>query len=655
MRLTVRLLMRQARRLVTSLSFWLVGAMLLSGVLLHYTSQLRAVPLFGDIALTRHATERVLLVLPVGYAAFALGPTAGLLTLALAALIMLPRVFFLSPHPADAFIETAAVTIVGGLTIWLAWIRQDQERLREQATARLSAINTVSAVLTSSLELRRMLGEALDAVLEVTGLEAGCILVLNEREDDLILVACRGLPPGYKVGARGLQLARMVAEDPALTSQIALLLKSKGRPQGALIVGQSDVRRFQPEEVNLLTAIATHVGVATENARLHRDVARQLVREKRLGEIANEMTSELELDRLLSKVVQIAEDLAGADAGAIAVLDEYENTISYPYLHNMPEELTQVTVSRSNGLAGHVMSTGLPIVIEDYPSHPARVEAFVEGGVKSVVGVPISSGDQVFGALGLFTLEEKRAFSERDVSVICAVGRQAAVAIENARLYDSMRSYARQVLTAQEAERKRLARELHDDTAQLLVALGRQLDAILAWPDQTPQHTRERCEKLRQLTAEISHDLRRFIQDLRPSTLDDLGLLPTLRGLSARLSEEDGIEARVEVAGDEHRLPAETELVLFRIAQEALNNVRKHSQGTEVVTSVEFGDGIVRIAISDNGQGFKVPGRLGQLVSVGKLGLTGMYERAQLVGGTLTVQSAPGKGTTVVAQIPYHQ
>jgi signal transduction histidine kinase len=137
--------------------------------------------------------------------------------------------------------------------------------------------------------------------------------------------------------------------------------------------------------------------------------------------------------------------------------------------------------------------------------------------------------------------------------------------------------------------------------------------------------------------------------------LDDLGFLPTLRGLSARLSQEDGIEARVEVSGDERRLPAETELVLFRIAQEALNNVRKHSQATEVVTSVEFSDGIVRIAISDNGQGFKVPGRLGQLVSMGKLGLTGMYERAQLVGGTLAVHSAPGKGTTVVAQIPYQQ
>ncbi len=652
MRLSLRLLMHRVRRLVTSLSFWLVAAMLVSAVLLHYASQLRALPPFGGAELTRHSTERVLLILPVGYAAFALGPIAGLLTLAFAFLIMLPRVIFLSPHPTDALLETIAVTIVGGLTVWLAWIRQDQETLRRQATARLQAINAVSAVLTTSLELRRMLGEALDAVLHVTDLQAGCVLVLNEREDDLILAARRGLPPGLSVGARGLKLARMLVEDPALTSQVALLLKSKGRPQGALIVGQSDVRHFRPEEVNLLTGIATHVGVATENARLHRDVARQLEREKRLGEVAQGITSELELDRLLSKVVQIAEELAEADAGAIALLDEDREVISYPFLHNLPQELARLTVSRTDGLAGHVMTTGLPLVIEDYPAHPASIDAFVQGGVKSVLTVPIVSGEKVFGALGLFTLEEQRTFSRRDVTVICGVARQAAIAIENARLYESMRSYTRQILTAQEAERKRMARELHDDTAQALVVLSRQLDAFLEWPDREHERATQRLEELRQLTAEISQGVSRFVQDLRPSTLDHLGLLPTLNALATRLSEEGGIEATVEVIGDQRRLPAETELVLFRIAQEALNNVRKHSQATEVVSTIEFGDGTVRVSIRDNGQGFKVPHGLGQLVKVGKLGLTGMFERAQLVGGTLTVESAPGEGTTVETRIP---
>ncbi len=628
--------------------------MLLSGLLLHYSGQLRAlpVPFAHQQQLTRHSTERVLLILPIGYAAFALGPIVGLITLAISLLIMLPRVLFLSPTPTDALIETTAVTLVGGLTIWLAWIKQNQETLRQKATARLQAINAVSAVLTASLELRRMLGEALDAVLEVTGLEAGLIFVLDESAEDLILAAHRGLPPGLTESATGLKLARMMVADPALTSQLAFPLKSKGRPRGALIVGKSGIHHFLPEEADLLAGIATQIGVATENARLHQDVARQLERERHLGEVAKEITSELELDRVLSKVVQIAEELVGADAGVIGLLDEASDLITYPHLHNLPRELMQVTVYKGEGLAGQVIASGSPTVIEDYPTYPARVRAFVEGGVKSVLAVPIVSGGHVFGALGVVTLREKRTFTDRDMAVVSGVARQAAIAIENARLYKSMRSYARQIITAQEEERKRMARELHDDTAQSLVALSRQLDGLLSGDDRGSKHIKQRLEELRQLTAEISQGVRGFSQALRPSTLDDLGLLPTLEGLTAKLSEEDGVEVKLEVLGHKRRLSPETDLVLFRIAQEALTNVRKHSQATRVVTTVEFGDGIVRLTISDNGRGFKVPDRPGELVETGKLGLIGMFERAQLLGGTLKVQSQPGQGTTVVAEIP---
>jgi signal transduction histidine kinase len=646
--------MRSVKRVILSPSFWLVAAMLLSAGLLHYSAQIRALPIFigGQRALTRHSTERVLLILPIGYAAFALGPVAGLLTLALALLIMLPRVIFLSPSPADALIETAAVIIVGALTVWLAWIRQNQEILRQKATSRLQAINAVSAVLTRSLEPKRMLTEALDVVLQVTDLDAGLIFVLDEKAEDLILAAHRGLPPGAIAADRGLRVARELVSDQALNSQVALPLTSKGKPQGALVVGKSGIHHFLPEEVDLIGAIATQIGVATENARLHQDVARQLEREKRLAEVAKEITSELELDKVLSKVVEIAEEVAGADAGVIGLLDETRDLITYRHLHNLPEELMQVTVAKGEGLAGHVIASGTPAVIEDYAAYPARVKAFVDGGVKSVLAVPVVSGGKVFGTLGVVTLADKRSFSSRDVAVLSGVARQAAIAIENAQLYESMRSYARQILTAQEAERRRMARELHDEAAQALVVLSRQFDALLSSSIQAPAEIKNRLEELRQLTAAISRDVRRFSQDLRPSTLDDLGLLPTLEGLTAKLSQEDGIQASLEVRGHKRRLSPDTELVLFRIAQEALTNVRKHSQATEVLTTVEFEEGVVRLSIRDNGQGFKVPHRPGDLVEVGKLGLTGMFERAQLVGGTLIVQSEPGGGTTVVAEIP---
>lgn len=162
----------------------------------------------------------------------------------------------------------------------------------------------------------------------------------------------------------------------------------------------------------------------------------------------------------------------------------------------------------------------------------------------------------------------------------------------------------------------------------------------------------ERLEELRQMTEGILQGVRRFSQDLRPPTLDDLGLLPTLEGLITSLMEQDGIEAELRVVGTQRRLPPEVELVLFRIAQEALNNVKKHSTASKVVTTVEFTNGQVRITISDNGRGFELPDRTGDLAATGKLGLIGMQERAQLLGGTLTVRSELGQGTTVVVDVP---
>ncbi|MDH4208617.1 MAG: GAF domain-containing protein, partial [Anaerolineae bacterium] len=453
--------------------------------------------------------------------------------------------------------------------------------------------------------------------------------------------------------ATGPKLARTLVTDPALSSQIAIPLKSKGRTLGALLVGESGSRRFQPEEVELLSAIASQMGVAAENARLHRDVTRQLERERRLNEVSEGITSELELGKVLSKVVEIAEELVGADAGVIGLLDEARGVIRYPYRHNLPEEMMKARIPDGEGLAAQLIASRAPAVIEDYAAYPHRIEAFVKGGLKSIMAVPIVTGGKVFGTLQVLTLRERRSFSDRDVTVLSAVARQAAVAIENARLYENMRFYAKQILTAQEQERRRMARELHDDTAQSLVALSRQLDALLVNSEvETSPAVRARLENVRKLTAQIAQDVRRFSQDLRPSSLDDLGLLPTLEGLASKMSEEDHIEAQLEVVGERRRLSPEVELVLFRIAQEALTNVRKHSGATQVVTTVEFCNGTVKLTIQDNGRGFQPPGQARDLVEAGKLGLTGMVERAELAGGTLTVDSGPGQGTTVQAEIP---
>jgi two-component system, NarL family, sensor histidine kinase DegS len=223
---------------------------------------------------------------------------------------------------------------------------------------------------------------------------------------------------------------------------------------------------------------------------------------------------------------------------------------------------------------------------------------------------------------------------------------------EEKRMQENLRYYLQQITKAQEEERRRIARELHDDTAQQLVVLSRRVDNLLCNSERLSRQDVTSLEVIRQLTDEILDGVRRFCQDLRPSILDDLGLLPALQSLTSELSSHFGMPITMASAGPVRRLSPETELILFRIAQEGLRNVCRHSEASRAWIMVEFSDDRVVLTIKDNGKGFKSPDRVEDLAAVGKLGLAGMQERAHLVGGALTIESELSKGTTVSVEIP---
>jgi len=223
---------------------------------------------------------------------------------------------------------------------------------------------------------------------------------------------------------------------------------------------------------------------------------------------------------------------------------------------------------------------------------------------------------------------------------------------EEKRLQENLRFYLQQVTRAQEEERKRISHELHDEAIQGLVVLSRQLDALASSGEGLSEDNSLLLEELRQQTSNIMQGVRRLSQDLRPAALDRLGLLPALEWLASDVAEYSGIAIKVNVLGTKRHLHEEVQLVLFRIAQEALRNVWRHSQATEAEITLEFDERKTRIIVSDNGKGFNLPKTMGDLARDGKLGLAGMQERAQLLDGTLTVQSEPGRGTTVTVVIP---
>ena len=215
-----------------------------------------------------------------------------------------------------------------------------------------------------------------------------------------------------------------------------------------------------------------------------------------------------------------------------------------------------------------------------------------------------------------------------------------------------MRSYAAALTRGQEDERARLARELHDETVQTLIALEHRVHMLRRAISRNPEEADRKAGELAQMAADAVHEVRRVIRALRPLYLDDLGWLPALRVLVDDLNDADGLRATLRVMGDEQRLGLAAELALFRIAQEAILNVARHSGGGEVAVRVTFALDAVTLSIRDDGRGFTPPTRVEELASAGHFGLMGMQERAQLVGAQLRIDSAPGKGAHLQVTLP---
>ena len=521
----------------------------------------------------------------------------------------------------------------------------------ERVLARLNMINNVTTALTQSFDLDKTLDDILDSVIEVLGMEVGAVFLLTPEAQGLNLVAHRNLPPEVVECEDGLKASRMLARHPDLLCKLAGRLRAKGQVNGLLFVGARSACPLLRQEEELLRTICNIIGTFVENVRLYQERVRDLQIERTMNQIAEEITSELELDRTLPKVIHLAVDMMHADGGVIALWDETKNQITYPYLYRLPPELSQITASREQSLSGQVIGSGRPTVIDDYRTYPRAVPGFVAAGLTSVAVVPIVRGDRTFGALSVLSLHKTKSFSKRDIAILTAIGRQAGIAIENAYLYENMRFYARKITQAQESERKRIARELHDDTIQSLIALTRHLEALTAVAG-LPEAAAERIRRLQEETGDMIRRVRRFSQALRPSILDDLGLLPTLEEMMTELRRKDGLEAEFRFLGTERRLSSEAELILFRIAQEAVSNVRKHAQARRVTMTVEMSDCSVKLTVQDDGRGFQPPALTDHPASASGLGLIGMHERAKLLGGTLVVDSAPGQGTRIYVNVP---
>ncbi|MEX2323060.1 MAG: sensor histidine kinase [Acidimicrobiia bacterium] len=356
------------------------------------------------------------------------------------------------------------------------------------------------------------------------------------------------------------------------------------------------------------------------------------------------LTLTADLPSTLDETLRRLLDLLGLEAACVAVADSAEPGAEFSVLACHP--------------GGASADAALTAYLHERRS-PANGAPSVSSGVGIVVvpltaDLPGSGSDGRVSGLLATKVDPERPLTGGDHRLLTGVASHLAIAIANERLTESrrnrLRSYARLITEAQEEERKRIARELHDEASQNVVVIRRSLAALALSLDDHPAAAELR--ELTDLAGQTVAGMMRFSRDLRPPTLDELGLSSALDQLVTQVRQRSALAAEFRVIGQSRRLPIESELAVFRIGQAALHNVERHAAAETVAVELTFEPGLVRLELTDDGCGFEPPQNLAELPEAGKLGLIGMHERAQLVGGTLDISSRPNAGTRVLLEVP---
>lgn len=366
------------------------------------------------------------------------------------------------------------------------------------------------------------------------------------------------------------------------------------------------------------------------------------------------LSQSLDLEQVLQTTIDMVMDIMHVDVVLVFSLAEDRESlklISYTGVQEKSAENLDGMRLGENP-CGRVAETGEPFFINDLERDPdlSRLHT-LEDDLKAELSVPLLAHGEIVGTLCVATRSKNR-LRESDIELLSALGKLIGIAIHNARLQENQTFYLQQITRAHEDERQRISRDLHDSTAQNLIGMLRVLERFC---EEDKQLSPERLEILWKLHVQLKNSLKEIRQlgrDLRPLVIDDLGFLPAVEWLTERLKTEHKLDARLIVRGEEKRFSSEIEITLFRIVQEGLRNIAKHANASEAQVAIEFKDSETRLIITDNGKGFELPTSLGELSRLGKLGVDGIQTRVRLVNGNLSVNSKPGKGTSIVVSIP---
>lgn len=408
-------------------------------------------------------------------------------------------------------------------------------------------------------------------------------------------------------------------------------------------------------------AADTQEELRREIERLREQVAEAQVRISVLEvtqEIARSLSSELNLEPLLQMILASAVRVMDATAGSLLLLDRTTNELVFEVIEGGGgAALEKTRMPADKGIAGWVATHGEPLIVDDvnrdarYYRNIADEHAFT---TDSILCVPMITRGQVIGVLQLLNKRGGLRFSLADQELLSALAAQSAIAIENARLYQSLREERDRILAVEEEVRHRLARDLHDGPAQMLAAVIMSANFIeTAMKHGAVDQALKELSEMLPIAEKALHQVRTLLFDLRPVILETQGLIPALASYASRLRDQEKLNVTLTVNGEFGRLSHKAELAVFSVVQEAITNARKHAQASRIDIEVTpTGEDQLLVCVRDDGVGFDVSKVLSRYEERGSLGMLNMKERADIVAGEFTISSQPGHGTTVSLRLP---
>ena len=537
---------------------------------------------------------------------------------------------------------------------------------------RLRLLITAGISLSSELSLDVLLQRIVETAAQLTGARYAALAVVDTTGKGLERFLTTGIdaeareaigdaPQGRGVlgvvfrEARPLRLSD-IADDarsvgfppghPEMTAFLGVPILLRGVVYGNLyLADKTDGSEFTEEDEEFTQLLGAQAAVAIENARLNETSTRWLRQLESLNEIGNALSSQLELEPQLGIVAARLRELLDARIVLVAIPDTPDALRVAAADGEGSEAVLGSRLGLGASKAGRVLERAVSEQVDSVAEDPeVDQEAALRMGVSTALYVPLIVEGR---AIGVVVAHDKKGddsrFGDEDVRVAESVAKRAALAIDLSRRVS--RDAMRRVVDAQELERKRLARELHDETGQALTSILLGLKELERGT--RTDGDRERVAAVRDLVVSTLQDVRRLAVELRPAALDDYGLTPALERLVESHRQQDGnitIDLEIRLGGE--RLPADAETTMYRIVQEALTNIARHAGATRVSVLVTRKPGAAVLVVEDNGEGFDASS------PTAGLGLAGMRERVVLVGGRFRLETSPGTGTTVAAEVP---